>query len=220
MFSEQMILVTLQGLGESLYMTLLSTLVSYIIGLPLGLILVVTDKNGIHPNAPVNQILGAIVNILRSVPFLILLVAVVPITRFITGTSIGSTATVVPLVIAAAPFVARVVESSIKEVDRGVIEASLSMGASTLQVVRKVLVPEAMPSLLTGLALSLTTILSYSAMAGFVAGGGLGAIAINYGYYRSQTDIMLLMVVILVIIVQVFQGIGNWVARSADKRIR
>ena len=136
-----------------------------------------------------------------------------------TGTSIGSTATVVPLVIAAAPFVARVVESSIKEVDRGVIEASLSMGASTMQVVRKVLVPEAMPSLLTGLALSLTTILSYSAMAGFVAGGGLGAIAINYGYYRKETDIMLLMV-ILVIIVQVFQGIGNWIARRADKRIR
>ena len=219
MFSEHMILVTLQGLGESLYMTLLSTLVAYIIGLPLGLILVVTDKNGIHPNAPVNQILGAIINILRSVPFLILLVAIIPFTRLIAGTSIGSTATVVPLVIAAAPFVARVVEGSIKEVDRGVIEASLSMGASTMQVVRKVLVPEAMPSLLTGLALSLTTILSYSAMAGFVAGGGLGAIAINYGYYRKETDIMLLMVVILVIIVQVFQGIGNWIARRADKRI-
>ena len=220
MLADGMLQLTLQGLGESLYMTLLSTLCSYIIGLPLGLILVITDKNGIRPNAPVYQILGAIVNILRSVPFLILLVAVVPFTRLITGTSIGSTATVVPLVIAAAPFVARVVESSIKEVDRGVIEASLSMGASPMQVVRKVLVPEAMPSLLTGLALSLTTILSYSAMAGFVAGGGLGAIAINYGYYRQETDVMLLMVIILVIIVQVFQGLGNWIARHADKRIR
>lgn len=220
MFSREMIALMAQGLWETLYMTVLSTAAAYALGLPVGLLLVVTDRDGIKPNATVNRVVGGIVNILRSVPFIILLVFVLPLTRFIVGTTIGSTATIVPLVIAAAPFVARLVESSVKEVDRGVIEASLSMGASTMQVVRKVMLPEAKPSLLMGAAIATTTILSYSAMSGFVGGGGLGTIAINYGYYRSQSDVMLVMVVILVLIVQGFQEIGSRVSKRSDKRIR
>lgn len=219
MFSGELLALTGVGLLETLYMTVISTLMAYVLGLPVGMILVVTDKDGIRPNAAVNSIVGGIVNIIRSAPFIILLVAVIPITRAIVGTSIGSTATIVPLVIAAAPFIARMVESSAKEVDRGVIEASLSMGASTFQIVSKVILPEALPSLIVGAAIATTTILSYTVMAGFVGGGGLGAIAVNYGYYRSQTDIMLIMVAVLVIIVQVFQEIGNMVSRRCDKRI-
>lgn len=220
MFSEGMLALMGQGLIETLYMTIVSTVMAYIIGLPVGMLLAVTDKEGIRPSPAINRIVGGIVNVLRSVPFIILLVAVMPITRLIAGTSIGSTATVVPLVIAAAPFVARLVESSAKEVDRGVIEASLSMGASTMEVVCKVLLPEAKPSLIVGAAIATTTILGYSAMSGFVGGGGLGNIAINYGYYRSQTDIMLVMVIILVLIVQIFQEIGNAISNKCDKRIR
>ena len=208
------------GILESLYMTLISTLLSYLIGLPLGLVLVVTDKGGIRPIPWLNGILGFAVNVLRSVPFLILLVALIPVTRAIVGTTIGSTATIVPLVIGSAPFVARMVESSIKEVDSGVVEAANSMGASPLQIVWKVLIPEARPSLLVGGAIAITTILSYSALAGFVGGGGLGAIAINYGYYRYQSDVMLITVLILVVIVQVFQEVGMRLSRSIDKRIR
>lgn len=207
-------------LWATIYMTLASTLVSYILGIPLGLILVVTDSGGIRPNPALNRVLGGIVNALRSVPFIILTVAVIPITRFIVGTSIGSTATIVPLVIAATPYIARMVESSVKEVDRGVIEASLSMGASPIQVVMKVLLPEARPSLIIGAAIATTTILGYSAMAGFVGGGGLGAIAINYGYYRNQTGIMIVMIILLIIIVQIIQEIGLRIAKKTDKRIR
>lgn len=215
-------MLSLMGMGllETLYMTVISTVMAYVLGLPIGMLLVVTDKEGIKPNAVLNRIVGSVVNILRSVPFIILLVAVIPITRAIVGTSIGSTATIVPLVIAAAPFVARMVESAAKEVDRGVIEASLSMGASTLQIVCKVMLPEAKPSLIIGAAIATTTILGYSAMSGFVGGGGLGTIAVNYGYYRSETDIMLVMVAILVLIVQVFQEIGNLISNKSDKRIR
>jgi len=219
-FTAEMFSLMTTGLAETLYMTLVSALVSYILGLPLGLILVVTDADGIRPNAPINKTLGTIINALRSVPFLILLFTVLPITRFITGTTIGPTATIVPLTIAAAPYIARMVESSVKEVDRGVIEASLSMGASTLQVVWHVLIPEAMPSLITGGAIATTTLLGYSAMAGICGGGGLGAIAINYGYYRGEVDIMLVMVVILVLIVQLIQMLGDHIARKTDKRIR
>ena len=215
-----MVNLMLQGLVETLYMTIFSTVAAYILGMPVGILLVLTDSDGIKPNAVINRGVGGVVNVLRSVPFIILLVAVMPLTRAIVGTSIGSTATIVPLVIASAPFVARMVESSIKEVDRGVIEASLSMGASTFNVVWKVLIPEAKPSLITGAAIATTTILGYSAMSGFVGGGGLGTIAINYGYYRSRTDIMLVMVVILVLIVQVFQEIGTWISTKCDKRIR
>lgn len=220
MFKEGLLLLIGQGLLETLYMTLVSTIMAYLIGLPVGMLLAVTDKEGIKPMARVNKIVGGIVNILRSVPFVILLVAIMPFTRLITGTSIGSTATIVPLVIAAAPFVARLVESSAKEVDRGVIEASLSMGASTMEVVYKVLLPEAKPSLIVGAAIATTTILGYTTMSGFTGGGGLGTIAINYGYYRSQTNMMLIMVVILIIIVQIFQEIGNLIASKCDKRIR
>jgi len=220
MFSEGMLELTAIGFLETLYMTVVSTAMAYLIGLPIGILLVVTDKDGIKPNATINRIVGSIVNLLRSVPFIILLVAVMPITRFITGTTLGSTATIVPLVIAAAPFVARLVESSAKEVDRGVIEASLSMGASTMEVILKVIIPEAKPSLIVGAAIATTTIMGYSAMSGVVGGGGLGDIAIRYGYHRSQTVIMLVMVVILVLLVQVFQEIGNIIARKCDKRIR
>lgn len=204
----------------TIYMTLASTAAAYIIGLPLGLLLTVTAEDGIKPNRGVNAVIGGIINVLRSVPFLILLITVIPVTRFICGTAIGSWPTVVPLTIAAFPFVARMVESSAKEVDRGVIEASLSMGASPWQVVWRVIVPEAMPSLINGAAIATTTILGYSAMAGICGGGGLGAIAINYGYYRSQTDIMLIMVVILVIIVAIFQSLGTGASRRSDRRIR
>ena len=220
MFSSAMLSLVWTGLLETLYMTLVSTLASYVIGLPVGLLLVVTGSDGIKPNRAVNLIVGTVVNILRSVPFIILMVAVVPITRFIVGSAIGSSATIVPLVIAAAPYIARMVESSVKEVDRGVIEASLAMGASPMRVIWNVLIPEAMPSLLVGAAISTTTILGYSAMAGIVGGGGLGAIAINYGYYRGDTGMMLIMVVILVLIVQLVQALGMRIARLADKRIR
>ncbi len=206
------------GLLETLYMTLISTLFAYAIGLPLGLALVVTGES-LNPTARfTNNLLGIIVNILRSVPFLILLIAVTPFTRMVVGTTIGSTATIVPLVIASAPFIARLVESSVKEVDRGVIEAAQCMGASTMQIIRKVMLPEAKPSLIIGAAIAVTTILSYSAMAGIVGGGGLGTIAINYGLYRYQYDIMLVTIAILVIIVQIFQEVGMRLARIGDRR--
>ena len=217
---NELISLVLNGLWETLYMTLASTVVAYIIGLPLGLLLTVTNAEGINPNAAVNGVLGAVVNILRSVPFLILLVALVPFTRLLIGVAIGSKAMIVPLVVAAAPFVARMVESSAKEVDRGVIEASQSMGASNWQIVWRVIVPEAMPSLINGAAIAITTILGYSAMAGIVGGGGLGGIAINYGYYRQNSQIMMIMIVILVIVVQIFQMLGTTCSRLSDRRIR
>ncbi len=208
------------GIPETLYMTLVSTLAAYLLGLPLGIILAVTDSKGIRPMKGVNIILGAIINILRSIPFLILLVLILPFTRAIVGTIIGSTATIVPLVIAAAPFVARIVESSLNEVDAGIIEAAQSMGTSTFKIVWKVLLPEARPSLITGATIAVTTILGYSAMAGIVGGGGLGAIAINYGYYQFDTVSMLIPVFFLVVIVQLFQEIGMWIMKRSDKRIR
>ena len=201
-------------------MTIVSTALSYVFGLPLGVLLCVTDKNGVFRMPVFNKALGFIINFLRSVPFLILLVAILPFTRAVVGTTIGSTATIVPLVVAASPFIARMVESSLKEVDGGVIEAAQSMGSSPFQIIYKVLIPEAKPSLLMGAAIAITTILGYSAMAGFVGGGGLGAIAINYGYYRYQDDVMLMTVLLLVIIVQVFQEAGMKLAKLSDKRIR
>ncbi len=208
------------GIGESLFMTLISSFFSYLFGIPLGIILIVTDKDGIHPIPWLQRILGLIINLFRSVPFIILLIMVIPVTKLIVGTLLGPKAIIPPLVIAAAPYVARVVESSLKEVDSGVIEAAKSMGSSTFQIVWKVLLPEAKPSLLIGAALSVTTILSYSAMAGFVGGGGLGDIAIRYGYYRYQTEMMLVTVAILVIIVQIMQETGMKMSRKSDKRIR
>ena len=203
-FDPQTSSMIIKGIGETLYMVLLSSAIAYIIGLPLGIILVVTRKDGIF----------------RSIPFIILLIMVRPVTELIVRTTLGPNAVVVPLVIAAAPYIARVVEGSLLEVDYGVIEAAKSMGASTWQIICKVLVPEAKPALYIGGALSVTTILAYSAMAGFVGGGGLGDIAIRYGYYRYQTDVMLLTVAILVIIVQIIQEVGNKVSKKTDKRIR
>lgn len=201
-------------------MTLISTLLAYVIGLPLGILLYVTSKDGIRPNSKIYGILSFIINILRSVPFLILLVVVIPLTRSIVGTSIGSVATIVPLTIASFPFVSRMVESSVKEVDSGVIEAAQAMGTPTFKLITKVLIPEAKPSLLVGLAISITTILGYTATAGVCGGGGLGAIAINYGYYRFNRNIMYVAVVLLVVIVQIFQTVGMNIATKTDKRLK
>ncbi|AGC67078.1 D-methionine ABC transporter permease protein MetI [Thermoclostridium stercorarium subsp. stercorarium DSM 8532] len=220
MFDRGMLELLGMGILETLYMTVGSTALAYAFGLPLGVLLYVTDKDGIYPIPAVNKILGFIINFLRSVPFLILLVFLIPLTRAIVGTTIGSTATIVPLVIAASPFVARMVESSLKEVDGGVIEAAQSMGSTTFQIIYKVLLPEAKPSLIIGAAITITTILGYSAMAGFVGGGGLGTIAVNYGYYRYQRDVMAVTVVLLVIIVQIFQEVGMRIAKHSDKRIK
>lgn len=210
--------ILINGIIETLYMTLVSTIFAYLFGIPIGVILYITDKKGICHNRIVNFIVGVTVNMLRSVPFLILLVAILPFTKLVVGTTIGSTATIVPLVVAAAPFVARMVESSLKEIDPGVIEAAKAMGSSTWQIIVKVLLPEAKPSLLVGCTISLATILGYSAMAGFVGGGGLGAIAINYGYYRYQADIMWITVAMLVLIVQFFQEVGLRFVSKVDKR--
>ena len=219
MFKEGMLSLVVSGFWETIYMTLISTLFAYLIGLPLGLILVVTDKDGIKPVPWLNRLLGTIINFIRSVPFLILLVAVMPFTKAVVGTVIGPKAAIVGLLIAAAPFVARMVESSLKEVEKGVIEAAQSMGASPFQIMVRVLLPEAKPSLLVGGAISITTILGYSAMAGFVGAGGLGAIATNYGYYRGQQDIMYVMVILMVIIVQVFQEVGMRISKHTDRRL-
>ncbi len=220
MLSSGMIQTLLTGLFETLYMVVVSTAAAYAIGIPVGIVLHVTSENGICRNKLVNKILGAVVNFLRSVPFIVLLVAILPFTRAVVGTTIGSTATIVPLVVAAAPFVARMVESSLKEVDVGVVEAAESMGSSPMQIVWKVLLPEAKPSLIVGSAITITTILGYSAMAGFTGGGGLGAIAINYGYYRYDDQVMLITVLILVVIVQIFQEVGMRIAFKTDKRIK
>ena len=209
-----------KSLWETLYMVIVSTAVSYAIGLPLGLTLVASDKEGVRPMPVLNAVLGVVVNILRSIPFLILAVMITPLTRAIAGRAIGTTAMIVPLTVAAAPYVARMVESSIKEVPFGVIEVAQSMGASPWQIVRKVLVPEAKPSLMVGGAISIVTILGYSAMAGFIGGGGLGTVAVNYGYNRYNFEIMLVAVIIIVVVVQIFQTCGMWLARRLDKRNR
>lgn len=216
--NEQMITLLSNGIRETLYMTLVSTLAAYVIGIPLGVILFITDQRGICKNKIIHFVVSAVVNLVRSVPFLILLVAIIPFTRWVVGTTIGSTATIVPLVVAAAPYVARMVESSLKEVDFGVIEAARAMGSTRFQIIYKVLLPEAKPSLVVGAVISLATVLGYSAMAGFVGGGGLGAIAINYGYYRYQTDVMLITVALLVLIVQLFQEVGIRIVNRIDRR--
>ena len=218
MWNSQVIIMLLEGIRDTLYMTLASTLFGYIIGLPMGIVLTVTDKDGIRPNTAVYKVLDVISNLLRSIPFIILLILLIPFTRFVVGRSYGSTATIVPLTIAAAPYIARMVESSLKEVDAGVIEAARSMGASDFQIVTKVMLVEARTSLIVGATISLGTILGYSAMAGTVGGGGLGDIAIRYGYTRWQTDIMVVTVVLLVILFQIFQTIGMKIANRLDRR--
>ena len=208
----------LEGTAATLYMTLLSTFFGYLIGLPMGIVLAVTDKDGIRPNVVVYRILDFIVNLTRSIPFLILLILVMPLTKLIVGQSYGAVATIVPLTIAAAPFIGRMVESSLKEVDKGVIEAAQSMGAGTFTIIWKVLLAEARTSLLVGVTIAIGTILGYSAMAGVVGGGGLGDIAIRYGYYRYETDIMIVTIVILVVLVQILQGIGMMLSKKLDRR--
>lgn len=220
MFDEATILMMVEGTRDTLYMTLVSTFFGYVLGLPMGIILTVTDKDGIRPNALVYKVLDFIVNLVRSVPFLILLILVIPLTKFIVGKSYGSTATIVPLVLAAAPFIARMVESSLKEVDKGVIEAAQSMGAGLGTMIWKVLLPEARTSLLVGVTIATGTILGYSAMAGTVGGGGLGDIAIRYGYHRYEMGIMVITIIILVLLVQILQGIGMMLAKKLDRRKR
>ena len=218
MWSSEVVQMIIKGIGESLYMTLAATLFGYVLGLPWGVVLAVTDADGIKPNRPVYSVLDFITNIMRSIPFLILLILIIPLTRLIVGKSYGSTATIVPLVVSAAPFIARMVESSLKEVDKGVIEAAQSMGADNFQIIVHVLLVEARVSLITGATICLGTILGYSAMAGTVGGGGLGSIAIQYGYYRYQADIMIVTVVLLVLIQQIFQLIGMTIASRIDRR--
>ena len=208
----------INGIGETLYMTLASTLVGYLVGLPLGICLAVTDKDGLTPNKLIYKALDFIVNVLRSIPFLILLILLIPFTRLVVGRSTGVSATVVPLVVAAIPFIARMVESSIKEVDNGVVEAARSMGASNLRIIIHVLITESKTSIISGITIAIGTILGYSAMAGVVGGGGLGDIAVRYGYYRYQTKIMVITVILLIVLVQVFQTSGNFIAKKTDKR--
>lgn len=206
------------GIWETIYMTLISTAIAYVIGLPLGVILSVTDKEGIRPMAGVNKVLGFIVNFFRSIPFIVLMVAMLPVAKFVVGTSLGNKAMIVMLIIAAAPYVARLVESSVKEVSAGVIEAAQAMGCSNFQIICKVLLPEAKPSLVLNGIISMVTILGYTAMASTIGGTGLGQIAIIYGHQRSNGDITWICVLLMVIIVQIIQEVGGFIVRRCDKR--
>ena len=219
MWDSQTIMMIVEGTGATLYMTLVSTLIAYLLGLPIGILLVVTAPGGLKPAKALYKVLDVVVNIVRSIPFLILLMLIIPFTRFVVGKSYGATATIVPLAFAAAPFVARLVESSLLEVDHGVIEAAQSMGASLGTIIWKVLLAEARVSLIVGGTIALGAILGYSAMAGVVGGGGLGDIAIRYGYHRYQADIMIVTVVLLVVLVQILQMIGTKLSKKLDRRI-
>lgn len=220
LFGNGMLAMYGEAILVTLKITILSTLLSYIIGIPLGVLLYSTDKNGIFPNAPINKILGFIVNIIRSIPFVILLVMTQPIAKFVVGSKIGDNAFIVYLVIAAAPFVARMIESAFREVDLGIIEAAHSMGSSNPQIIMKVLLPEAKPSLIIGGAIAITTILGYTPMTYLIAGGGLGQLAIQYGLYRFNSTAMYISSLLLIILVQIMQETLNHIAKSCDKRIR
>ena len=216
--SEQVIKLLITGTLDTLQMTVISTIMAMIIGIPLGVVLVVTSKWHILENAALNKILGAIVNATRSIPFIILMVAIIPFTRMVVGTSIGTTAACVPLTLAAIPFLARLVETSIKDIQFGVIEAAQSMGASPFQIIRKVLLPEALPTIIDNVTVLIVNLIGYSAMAGAIGGGGLGDIAIRYGYQRFQGDIMLATIIILIIMVQVIQMIGDGLSKAMNKK--
>ena len=216
--SEQVIKLLITGTLDTLQMTVISTIMAMIIGIPLGVVLVVTSKGHILENAALNKILGAIVNATRSIPFIILMVAIIPFTRMVVGTSIGTTAACVPLTLAAIPFLARLVETSIKDIQFGVIEAAQSMGASPFQIIRKVLLPEALPTIIDNVTVLIVNFIGYSAMAGAIGGGGLGDIAIRYGYQRFQGDIMLATIIILIIMVQVIQMIGDGLSKAMNKK--
>ena len=215
--SANMIDLLLKSLGETCYMVLIAIVLATLIGLPLGVILTMTRKDHIMPNSFVNSVLGAIVNATRSTPFIILMVAIIPFTRMIVGSSIGTTAAIVPLTITAAPFIARVIESSLLEVDRGVIEAAQSMGASPFQIIGKVMLPESLHSIVLGITLALIALIGASAMAGALGGGGLGDLAIRYGYQRFQMDVMIATVIVLIIMVQGVQSLGNMLSRKLNK---
>jgi D-methionine transport system permease protein len=217
-FTPEVINMIGKGVLETLYMTLVSTICGYIIGLPWGVALSVTDKSGLRPNRAVYQVLSFIANVMRSIPFLILLILVMPFTLFLIGRTYGSTATIVPLTLSASPLIARMVETSLQDVDRGVIEAAESMGADTLTIILRVMLVEARVSLISGIVIMLGTVLGYSAMAGVVGGGGLGDIAIRYGYYRYQADIMIVTVILLVALVMILQLLGSKIALALDKR--
>lgn len=220
MWDKTVMMMMAENILITLYMTLVSTIFAYLLGLPMGVALVVTAKDGLRPNRVIFKILDIVVNIVRSVPFLILLILVIPLTRAIVGKTYGPTATIVPLVLAAAPFIARMVESSLLEVDKGVIEAAQSMGAGLWTIIWKVMLAEARTSLIVGATIVLGTVLGYSSMAGFVGGGGLGDIAIRYGYYRYEADIMWVTVILLVLLVQAMQIVGTRLAKRLDKRSR
>jgi len=207
-----------EGTGDTLRMVLISTALGYLIGLPLGVLLTTTSKDGINPHPFLYRVLDLIINVTRSVPFLILLILIQPLTKLMVGKSYGTAATIVPLTLAAAPLIARMVENSLKEVDRGVIEAAVSLGASRFTIIRKVLLTEARTSILVGITIALGTILGYSAMAGVVGGGGLGDIAIRYGYYRYETEVMIITVVVLVLLMQILQWLGMFLSRKVDRR--
>ena len=209
MFQEIFVKVLLPALGYTLSMVIQSTIYAIILGFVPAIILVITNPKGLHPNKPIYMVLDFIVNILRSFPFLILMIAIIPVTRFIVGTSIGTAAAIVPLSIGAAPFATRVIENALMEVDSGVIEAAKSFGCSTYQIIFKVMLKEALPSIVQGITLTIISIVGYSAMAGTIGGGGVGDVAMKYGYYRYQTDVMIYTVILLILVVQLFQSIGN-----------
>ena len=216
--SQEMLALLFKSLWETTYMVAVSGVISALVGIPLGIILITTGKGHILENKSINKVLGVIVNATRSTPFIILMVAIIPLTRLIVGTSIGTNAAIVPLCIAAIPFVARIVESALKEVDNGVIEAAQAMGASPMEIIRKVLIPEALPAIVLGITLTIISLIGYSAMAGAIGGGGLGDLAIRYGYQRFRADIMLITVIILIGQVQIVQSTGDYLARRLNKK--
>lgn len=220
MWDNATIMMVVEGIFVTLYMTLATTFMGYVLGLPMGIALVITAPKGLRPNKIIYKVLDVVVNVVRSFPFLILLIVIQPLTRIIVGKSYGPTATIVPLTLSAAPFIARMVESSLLEVDHGVIEAAQSMGANLWTIIWKVMIGEAKTSLIVNVTIALGTILGYSAMAGIVGGGGLGDIAIRYGYYRYDSSIMWVTVVLLIVLVQLMQYIGMTISKKLDKRTR
>lgn len=216
--SQDMLALLVKSLWETTYMVAVSGMISALVGIPLGIFLITTDKGHILENTSLNKFIGVIVNAARSTPFIILMVAIIPLTRLLVGTSIGTTAAIVPLSLAAIPYVARIIESALKEVDFGVIEAAQAMGATPMEIIKKVLIPEALPAIILGMTLTIINLIGYSAMAGTIGGGGLGDLAIRYGYQRFRADIMLITVVILIGQVQIVQSTGDYLARRLNKK--
>ncbi|QCG92690.1 ABC transporter permease [Azospirillum sp. TSA2s] len=218
MLSPQIIDLLIKGLLDTLHMVAVSGAIGTLIGLPIGVLLAVTGRGELLQNFAFNKVMGAVVNMTRSTPFIILVVAIIPFTRLIAGTSIGTNAAIVPLTVAATPFIARVVENAVREVDRGLVEAAQAMGATPFQIIRKVLLPEALPGIVAGLTLSAVSLVGYSAMVGAVGGGGLGDLGIRYGYQRFLPEVMLAVVIVLIVLVQILQSTGDWIARRVNKR--